>query len=116
MASQLAGAWESADDDYKGLFVFTDTHYSHAFMQTGRTNFQDEANPTDAEAADAYKTMRAGAGTYSFEGNRLTAKCQGRWESVPAGRSETVPMNAAAGLSEYSSVLKLGPRLSPDLG
>lgn len=47
--------------------------YSQAFMQTGRTNFQDEANPTDAEAAEAYKTMFAGAGTYTFEGNRLTA-------------------------------------------
>ena len=72
MTSPLAGAWEPVDDSYKGLFVFTDTHYSHAFMQTGRTNFQDENNPTDAEAADAYKTMTAGAGTYTFEGNRLT--------------------------------------------
>lgn len=73
MASPLAGAWESAEADYKGLWVLTDTHYSHAFMQTGRTNFQDEANATDAEAAEAYKTMFAAAGTYTFEGNRLTA-------------------------------------------
>ncbi len=42
-------------------------------MEIGRNNFQDESNPTDAEAAEAYKTMFAGAGTYKFEGNRLTA-------------------------------------------
>ena len=72
MASPLTGAWEIIEDNYKGLFVLTDTHYSHAFMQTERRNFQDESNPTDAEAADAYKTMIAGAGIYTYEGNRLT--------------------------------------------
>ena len=51
MASPLACAWESAEADYKGLWVLTDTHYSHAFMETGRNNFQDESNPTDAKAA-----------------------------------------------------------------
>ena len=65
MASPLAGAWEIIDDNYKGLFVWTDTHYSDAFMQTGRKNFQDENNPTDAEAAEAFKTIMQEQGRIS---------------------------------------------------
>ena len=88
MASPLAGAREIIDDNYKGLSVWTDTLYNRAFMRTGRKNFQDENNPTP-EAAEAYKTIIAGAGTYTLVGDRHTGSEDMNRVPNGAGRPST---------------------------
>ena len=72
MASPLVGAWELESDTHQGLFICTETHYCNAFMEKNRNTFKDEISPTDAEAAEAYRTLAAGAGTYSVSGSIAT--------------------------------------------
>ena len=72
MTSPLIGAWETTSEPYQGLMIYTEKHYCHGIMSKNRKPFADEANPTDAEEAEAYRTITAGSGTYSISGSTLT--------------------------------------------
>ena len=101
MSSPLIGAWEITSEPYQGLMVYTDKHYSHAIMNKNRKPFADEASPTEAEEAEAYRTMAAGSGTYSISGSTLTINEEmnrnpsgisrpGRWEIKIDGDTGTM--------------------------
>ena len=72
MASPLVGAWELESDTHQGFWVSTESHYCHTFMQKGRKPFINEAEPTEAEQAEAYRTLIAGSGTYTVSGSTFT--------------------------------------------
>ena len=72
MSSPLIGAWERESDTWQGLIVCTETHYSHTFMSKGRQPFGNEAEPSEAEEAEAYRTLLAGAGSYPVQGSTVT--------------------------------------------
>ena len=70
MRTQLAGAWELVSGDQNGLAVFTATHFNMTLTAKDRKKFQAE-EPTDAEAAEAYRTLSTAAGTYEIAGTRM---------------------------------------------
>ena len=72
MNSPLVGVWELRSEKLSGLMIFTDTHECHLFNGPHRSPFATPGEPTDAEALDAFWTMRAGAGTYSITGSTVT--------------------------------------------
>ena len=70
MNSPLAGAWELVSDTQNGIAVFTDTHYNITWGAKDRAKFKVD-EPTDAEAAEAYRTLSTAAGTYEVSGTTL---------------------------------------------
>ena len=70
MNSQLAGAWELVSDTQNGIAVFTDTYFNITITAKDRQPFK-AAEPTDAEAAEAYRTLSTAAGTYDISGTTL---------------------------------------------
>lgn len=72
MNSPLVGAWELLSENLNGLMIFTDTHECHLFNYPSRSPFATPGEPTDAEALEAFRTMGAGAGTYSIIGSTVT--------------------------------------------
>ena len=72
MASPLIGAWKPVDiSQGDALWVFSESHYCGLFNAKGRKRVPDE-NPSEAEEAEAYRSMRARAGTYTLSGSNLT--------------------------------------------
>ena len=71
MSSSLVGAWEIVSDDYQGFVVFSDKHYGDAFVFKNRKRFQG-SQPTEAEEAEAYRSMLAASGTYTVSGSMVT--------------------------------------------
>ena len=75
MNSVLVGAWEICEENpqgWRGILVFTEKHHAHVFEDQDRfCGFKGE-QPTEAEEAEAYRTMRAGGGTWTISGNILT--------------------------------------------
>ena len=69
MNSLLAGAWELVSDTQSGIAVFTDTYFNITITAKDRLPFK-AAEPTDAEAAEAYRTLSTAAGTYESRGQR----------------------------------------------
>jgi hypothetical protein len=70
MSSKLAGAWELVSDSSNGLAVFTDTHFNVTWIEKNRAKFKTD-EPTDAEAAEAFRTLNTAAGTYEISGDTL---------------------------------------------
>jgi hypothetical protein len=70
MSSKLTGAWELVSDSFNGLAVFTDTHCNITWAAKNRAKFRED-EPTDEEAAEAYRTLSTGAGTYEISGETL---------------------------------------------
>lgn len=70
MASPLAGAWELQSDTEVGLALFTDTHFSMSLSDRDRPAFASD-DPTDAEAAEAFRTLQCAGGTYEIRGSTL---------------------------------------------
>jgi hypothetical protein len=68
--SQLAGAWELVSDTQIGIAVFTDTYFNITITAKDRRPFK-AAEPTDAEATEAYRTLSTAAGTYDISGTTL---------------------------------------------
>jgi hypothetical protein len=68
--SQLAGAWELVSDTQNGIAVFTDTYFNITITAKDRQPFKAD-EPTDAEAAEAYRTLSTAAGTYEISGTTL---------------------------------------------
>lgn len=64
--------WELTAETFNGLMIFTETHECHLFNRPNRQPFANPGEPTDAEAAEAFRTMGAGAGTYSIAGSTVT--------------------------------------------
>ena len=86
MASQFVGAWEWVSDTMQGIAVFTESHYSDTFMSKDRKPFVNEAEPTEAEQAEAYRTLSAGSGTYAVSGSTLTLNEETNRNPSGAGR------------------------------
>ena len=72
MTNPLVGAWELESDSLQGLVIFTETHHCHLNMAQNRKPFSNVNEPTQAEEAEAFRTLECGAGTYSVSGSRLT--------------------------------------------
>lgn len=66
METLLIGAWEQTSGDEVGLAIFTSTHFCMMATAKERTAFASE-EPTDAEAAEAFRTLQAAGGTYEVE-------------------------------------------------
>ena len=71
MSSPLAGAWELVSDTHHGIAVFTDTYFSATWITRDRSRFAGD-EPTEAEAAEAYRTLNTAAGTYEISGDMIT--------------------------------------------
>ncbi len=72
MAYTLVGAWELVDDpDWRSLEIFTSTHYSNVEVGKDRKRFECD-EPSEAEQAEAYRSVHAGAGTYTLSGATLS--------------------------------------------
>ena len=74
--SPLSGTWEIVGDDpvlgpANSIHMFTSTHYAVLRVATARKKFA-KPQPTDLEAADAFHTMAAAAGTYTISGSTIT--------------------------------------------
>ncbi len=63
MNSLLVGVWVLRSEKLDGLMIFTGKHECHLFNRPNRNPFATPGEPTDAEALEAFQTMRAGAGT-----------------------------------------------------
>ena len=88
MNSPLAGVWELRSEKLNGLMIFTDTHVCHLFNFPNRSPFATPGEPTDAEALEAFHTMRAGAGTYSTSGSTVTLNEE--YDRIPGNPFEFV--------------------------
>ncbi len=65
------GVWEGGPEGYRGQFIFTDTHYCGLFTTIDRDHIQADGLSVEEEA-EAFRSLMAGAGTYSVEGSKLT--------------------------------------------
>lgn len=63
METGLIGAWEVTSGDEVGLAIFTSHHFCMMATAKERPAFASE-EPTDAEAAEAFRTLQAAGGTY----------------------------------------------------
>lgn len=72
VSSPLVGAWEGGPEGYRGMLVFTEIHYAAIFERTDRLRGFKGERPTQAEEAEAYRTLGGGGGTYTISGNVLT--------------------------------------------
>jgi len=78
MSSPIAGAWEMVSDSGIlgfdsspiGIGVFTDAYYSVVVTEKNRKRFESD-EPTDVEAAEAYRTINASAGPYEISGSTI---------------------------------------------
>ncbi len=70
MPESIAGVWELVSDTRDGLIVATNTHASAIIMDKGRRRFQQD-EPTDAEAAEAYRSFITQAGPYTMADGSL---------------------------------------------
>lgn len=71
MSPKLEGVWKGGPPGFDGITIMTATHYCSFFEATNRTRFEGD-KPTEAEAAAAFHTMVAGAGTYRVSGSTVT--------------------------------------------
>ena len=69
MTNPLVGVWELVSDTHEGLFIVAETHAVHLLTEKNRELFSNENEPTEAEELAAFRSMLAGAGTYSVSGN-----------------------------------------------
>jgi hypothetical protein len=70
MSSPLAGAWELVSDSSNGIALFTDTYFNVTWAAKNREKFEAD-EPTDEEAAAAYRTLNTAAGTYEISGENF---------------------------------------------
>jgi len=70
MNSPLTGAWELVSETQNGIAVFTDAYFNITIVAKDRQRFKAD-EPTDAEAAEAYRTLSTAAGTYEVSGTTL---------------------------------------------
>ena len=76
-SSEIQGAWIFADEgEQRGLFVFTDSHYSMMFVRgdSGRATYPTDRSMSDAETLVAYRSITANSGRYSITGDQLTVE------------------------------------------
>ena len=86
MASPLIGAWEMVDtSEGKSLAIFTDHHYCFLYNANGRKGFSG-GEPSEAEEAAAFRTMRARAGTYTVSESLVTLEAE--LTRNPVGRTQ----------------------------
>ena len=79
--SPIAGAWITTrwegleGDPQPGLLIFTETNYSMMFVPPGavRATYEGE-EMTEAEMAEAVRTLVANSGRYTWEGNQFTTE------------------------------------------
>lgn len=80
--SDLQGAWvveswetEDGSGSQPGLFIFTSTHYSMMFVNSGeaRARYAGESI-SEEEVVGAYASFTANTGRYSVSGNKITTR------------------------------------------
>lgn len=71
MSLDLSGAWELVSDSHVGLAVLTDTHFNMTWAEKNRQPFAEAENPSDAEAARAFRSLQSAAGTYEISGAKI---------------------------------------------
>ena len=74
-----ASTWDTAgnvnSEPQRGLFIFTGTHYSVMFVNSGEPREQFAGDtPTDAELVTAYRSFVANSGRYEVDGDQLTTR------------------------------------------
>jgi len=70
---ELLGAWTLVSETKDGMAIFTDTHFSFLEIANNLEPFKaGGSNPTLEEAATAYNTMNAAAGSYEVNGSEIT--------------------------------------------
>lgn len=66
----LAGAWKLVSDTHVGLALFTERHFNMMVTRKDRRSYgTDELS--DAEAAEAFRSMEAAGGTYEVSGTHI---------------------------------------------
>ena len=72
MTVPLLGAWEGTDNlrNLRGLFIFTEETHVGLWVGADRKPFAAE-EPTEAEEAAAYRTLRAAGGKYVVSGSSV---------------------------------------------
>ena len=92
MSSPLVGVWELISDSDDGIALFSDTYYSIVITTKNRATFKT-AEPTEAEAAEAYRTLTTAAGTYHLSGTTLV--CQRTVNRNPNWTGQDVSFDAS---------------------
>lgn len=75
MGSPLVRAWERVEEGPNGMrsiIVFSEGHFAVVAELNERMKSFIGEQPTQAEEAEAYRTMGAGAGPYTISGNTVT--------------------------------------------
>ena len=72
MSSPLAGAWVLVSDTHEGVGVMTERYFNITWAEKDRKPFKQDENPSQAEAAEAYRSFSSAAGRYELSGNVAT--------------------------------------------
>jgi hypothetical protein len=87
MTSPIEGAWQFVSDSQDGIMVFSDSYYSVVISAKNRSKLKSE-NPTEAEAAEVFRTLTTAAGPYKLVGTTLVcgriANKNPNWTGVDA--------------------------------
>jgi hypothetical protein len=107
--SSIAGAWELISDAEQALLVATETHASVIFVAKGRRRFQGE-EPSQAEEAEAYRTMLAQAGPYFIAGSVITHQRQYTRNPNATGTDELFEFSIESDVLKLQSIRANGSR------
>ena len=86
-ASSLNGAWKvvtvhaelqdttfTREEDRPNMLLFTDGHWASVRIAGDGTRAELPEEPTDEQLLEAWRPLRASAGSYSVSGNTITSK------------------------------------------
>jgi Lipocalin-like domain len=75
-------------DNPVGVITYTSDGNMSVFIANPKRRPAGGPLPTDAEAADLYRTMIAYSGTYSIDGNKVTHKVEVSWNQAWNGTDQ----------------------------
>jgi Lipocalin-like domain len=75
-------------DNPVGVITYTSDGHMSVFIANPKQRPAGGPLPTDAEAANLYRTMIAYSGTYSIEGNKVTHKVEVSWNQAWNGTDQ----------------------------
>jgi hypothetical protein len=75
-------------DNPVGVITYTSDSHMSVFIANPKRRPAGGPLPTDAEAADLYRTMIAYSGTYSIDGNKVTHKVEVSWNQAWNGTDQ----------------------------
>jgi hypothetical protein len=71
-----------------GVITYTSDGHMSVFIANPKRRSAGGPLPTDAEAAELYRTMVAYSGTYSIDGNKVTHKVEVSWNQAWNGTDQ----------------------------